>query len=147
MTPSPNWRDRFMALAAELCRARGEDPPSQRCDPEQPLQIRLQLDGVAFEVLHMNAIGERSERFELRCRFGSVPYQQEEVALRQALETNLHLGRLQAGIFCLDEKSNELVLSLQQSLRHASGEKLLSELGDMAAMATQWRRIHCPAMV
>lgn len=144
MSPTPNWRDRFIGLAAELCLARGEEPVSRHGSPEAPMQLHVEIDKVNVDVLHRNA---NDDRFELRCRFGRVPDQQEEQVLRQALEINLHLGRMQAGIFGLDVQRNELVLSMQQSLHQASGESLSSSLADIVAMVAAWRHIHQQAVV
>lgn len=142
MPPSPSWRDRFIDLAAELCRALGETIPLHRTDPELALRLRLQVDGVAFEALHAGGSDSGTDRFVLHCRFGPLPEQDQTRALQHALESNRDLNRWQAGIFGLDVETDELVLSTQQALHGADAGALLRALQDLAAMAKAWRQAH-----
>lgn len=146
MTPSPSWRDRFVDLAAELCRALGEALPLHHTDPDRPLRLRVQVDGVAFEALHAAATGSNNDRFVLHSRFGRLPELDQDAALQQALEANRDLSRWQAGLFGWDAETDELVLSTHQSLHNADGAALLQVLTDLAAMATAWCRVHHPDM-
>lgn len=144
MPPSPNWRDRFIDLVAELCRARGEPMPPVHADTAPSLCVSLQVDGVDFEALHLDSGDECADRFLLRCRFGSIPPCEVEATLRGALEMNHELGRLQVGTFGLNEDHDELVFCTQQSLHEIDTASLLQGLRDIAPSAMAWRRQHPP---
>lgn len=146
MPPSPSWRDRFIDLAAELRHARGETAPTQHADTGQALRLSLRVDGIDFEAVHQAPEGPQCPWFLLRCRFGPIPDTHTEASLRQALEMNFDLARLQVGGFGLDADSNELVFSSPQALQGADGALLLQGLSGIAALATQWRRAQHPSM-
>lgn len=146
MSPSPSWRDRFIDLAAELCRARGEPPPPRPVDTGSALQLSLRVDGVDFDALHLDNGDETGDRCMLQCRFGPLPQCNQEAALRQALEMNLTLNRLQVGAFGLNEAADVLVFSTQQSLQDVDAAALLQGLREIAPLVNQWRQQHHPAM-
>ena len=139
MSPSPCWRDRFVDLAAELCRALGDTEPLPHTDADQPLRLRLRIQGVDFEAWHEPGPGAQAERFVLHCRFGVPAVAHEERALRQALETNRDLGRWQSGLFGLDDQTQELVLSTHRSLRDADAALLVEAMNELAQVARAWR--------
>lgn len=145
MNPSPNWRDRFIDLAAELCRARGEAPPHAHSDEDHALRLALHVDGVEFEALHPPAQAFGADRFLLRCPFGPVPDDAERT-LRQALEMNFELCRLQVGGFGFDADTQELVFCTPQSLHDADGGTLLVGLQNIAALALVWRQTIQPPL-
>lgn len=144
MTPTPNWRDRFIDLAAELCRARGEPEPPRHSDPDRAAHLRLSIDGVDFEALHPAQQDGYADRFLLRCRFGRVG-ERDEGALRQALEMNFALARSQVGAFGWDADTRELVFCTPQSLQDAAGDSFLTGLRNIAGLALVWQQTNPPA--
>lgn len=142
-TPLPNWRGRFIDLAAELCRARGEPEPHLHKDADQALHLHLRVHGIDFEALHPAEQEGPTDRFLLRCRFGRVPDHAEH-ALRQALEMNFGLCRLQMGGFGFDADTQELVYCTPQCLQDANGSTLLEGLQHMAQLALAWRQTNPP---
>lgn len=142
MNPSPNWRDRFVDLAAELCRARGEAPPNHEPGTGHCLRLQLCIDGVAFDALHFDTDDDSADRILVQCRFGTVPDALHDQALELALQMNVGLGRTHAGVFGYDEDSQELIFCTLQSLREVRHQDLLRGLGQIAALALQWQQNH-----
>lgn len=143
MNRSRHGRDRFVDLAAELCRACGEPEPQLHDGADQALYLCLRVDGIRFEALHPAEQEGHADRFLLRCRFGPVP-EHGERALREALEMNLGLCRLQVGGFGFDADTQELVFCAPQSLQDADGSTLLEGLQNMARLALAWRQTNPP---
>jgi hypothetical protein len=142
MTPSPNWRDRFIDLAAELCRARGEPAPQAQARDGHCLRLSLAIDGVVFDALHIDADDESAERILVQCRFGSLPATLHDEAPQLALQMNVGLNRSLAGVFGLDEEHDELIFCTQQNLNELRHEELLDGMSRIAALALQWRAHH-----
>lgn len=142
MHPSPNWRDRFIDLAEELCRARGEPRPPAETFTGRSLRLQLSIDGVDFDAVHLDSDDECAERFLLRCRFSAATDTLHEEALRLALQMNVDLCRTLAGVFGLDEEHQQLIFCTQQSLRHAKCEDVLHGMGKIAELAQRWRNAH-----
>ncbi|HSX93533.1 MAG TPA: CesT family type III secretion system chaperone [Hydrogenophaga sp.] len=140
MPLSPTWRDRFVDLAAELCRARGEAEPIHHADAHQALQLSLWVDGMRFDALHPDIDDETGDRIVLQGRLGPLPGTPQDALWRAALAANLALCRQQAGAFGWDESREELVFSAHRSLGDMDGTGLLRDLGDIAAHLAGWRQ-------
>ncbi|KWT92119.1 MULTISPECIES: CesT family type III secretion system chaperone [unclassified Variovorax] len=136
------WREQFIDLALELRRQAGKPAASFQDAPDAPIGMKFHLDGVLFQVTHLDGTGTAADRFLLRCHFGPMPADQMDDALEQALSLNLGMARSGSGVLGIDESLDHLVYSCFVSLRGATHENISEALGDLARLAHEWRAAH-----
>ncbi|VTU35625.1 CesT family type III secretion system chaperone [Variovorax sp. PBL-E5] len=134
-----NWRGRFISLAEDVCRERGEPAMAVVDDPDNYLLLDLEVDGMTFHILHFP---DAMERLVVHCRLGTVPAAQDTGILAGALMSNMPLAYSHAGMFAVDTKTDELVYSTVESLRELTAEQLLRNISTMVTAAEPWSR-HC----
>jgi hypothetical protein len=133
------WRDQFIDLALELRRQAGKPAASFQDTLNAPIGMRFHLDGVLFQVTHLDGTGTDADRFLLRCHLGPLVMDQVDDALEQALSLNLGLARSRSGVLGIDESVDHLVYSCFVSLRGATHENISETLGELARFAHEWR--------
>jgi hypothetical protein len=76
----------------------------------------------------------------MQCRFGTVPDDDVDRVLGQALVANSVLARLQAGMFSLDVADRSLMFSCVQPLAATHAVELAAALHRIAEAASTWRQ-------
>jgi hypothetical protein len=136
------WREQFIDLALELRRQAGKPAASFQDAPDAPIGMKFHVDGVLFQVTHLDGTDTAADRFLLRCHFGPLAMDRVDEALEQALSLNLGMARSGSGVLGIDETVNHLVYSCFVSLRGATHENISETLGELARLAHEWRAAH-----
>ena len=95
------WRLAFIELADDLHRHLELTMPAVPDAADQALTLDITWRGAAFS-LHHGDPDDTVGRMRMQCRFGTVPDDDVDRVLGQALVANSVLARLQAGMFSLD---------------------------------------------
>lgn len=130
-----DWRKRFIALAEDVCRLRGQPAVAIVDDPDNYLSMEIPMEGQDFEILHFP---EAPERLVVHCRMGAVASARRLDILKSSLAMNSHLARSHAGMFAVDPETDTLVYSTFQSLRELTAEQLVEELAAIPAVTVPW---------
>lgn len=132
---SPDWRQRFIWLAEDVCRLHGQPAAMIVDDPDNYLSMSVAVDGTAFDVLHFP---EDPERLVVHCKVGAVPKTHHTDVLKNSLATNMHLAWSHTGMFALDTDSDELIYSTFEPLHGLTAEQLMHNMAAMAGAAGPW---------
>ncbi|MDR6536918.1 CesT family type III secretion system chaperone [Variovorax soli] len=136
------WRSQFIDLALDLRRQAGKPAASFQDDPDSPLGMKFHMDGVLFEMTHLEGMGATADRFLVQCHFGPLVMDQIADALQHALVLNLDMARSGSGVLGIDESLNHLVYSCFVSLHGATSENISEALRDLARLAHEWRAVY-----
>ena len=133
------WREQFIDLALELRRQAGKPAASFQDAADAPIGMKFHLEGVLFQVTHLDGTGTAGDCFLLRCHFGPLVMDQVDEALEQALSLNLGMARSGCGVLGIDESVDHLVYSCFVSLHGTTLEDLSEALRHLARLAHEWR--------
>lgn len=140
LAPPPHasrfWRGRFVELAEQLYRELGHPLPSVAQDPDVPIGVELEIDGLLCEVSHLPL--ERPDQLAIAC---SLPLEPERIrldVLASLLRANQELLQI-GGSLSVDPDSGDLVYAVRRAIEGLQALDLLVLAADMAARARAWQ--------
>lgn len=137
MTDSYQWRRRFIDLVEDVFRDLGFPPPAMTHDPNTPLAMEIEVEGISFEVVHTP--DQRPDHLLIECNFGHPPDERLAPALKRLMEVNLIMAREHQASFGADPKTNAVIFTSSEKIEESSARKLMDEMRALAERAKEWR--------
>jgi hypothetical protein len=138
-------RQTFVDLIDDLHRHLGLQMPDVPDATGQPLTLDLTWNGEDFTLQHVDP-SATAGCMRVQCRFGTVPEDDMDRILAQALAANSALARQQAGMFALDVADRGMVFSFIQPLAATHAADLTAAMRRIAQAAQSWRQRNACAL-
>lgn len=139
---TPNWRERFLEIAAGVRQQLGQPAQRSASEPAMPAEFTFSLNGVSFDALHLPDGEIDTHQLLLQCRLGVPDASGGSNPLQLALQANQTMARTRSGVLGLDPATQELVIGMKQSLRGLTVDDLCEGARHMASVVNQWRSMH-----
>ena len=142
MLPDINlWRRKFIDLAEDVCRLQGIPAPPLLEGFDKSLIVSVNVNGVVVNVIHADP-DDTIGRLLLQCRIAGMQDPHSGDAIRKALMLNHHLAHNLAGMYALDESTEELVYCHQMPLAHVNAQELMEVISATTATAVVLQHGH-----
>jgi hypothetical protein len=137
VTKDYRWRRRFIELVEEVFRELGFDPPAMTHDPDTPLVMDLELEGISFEVLHHPQ--QHFDHCLIEVNHGVLAEDIAEAVLMRLLSENLAMARDFSDRYAANVKTDNILYCYAVPLEGMHGAELLAGMRAAAADAKAWR--------
>jgi hypothetical protein len=137
VTQDYRWRRRFIEVVEEVFRELGFEPPPMTHDPDTPLVMDLELEGVTFEALHHPR--QHVDHCLIEVNHGALGDEIAEGALMRLLSQNLAMARNFGDRYAGNVKTDAILYCYAVALEGMHGAELLAGMRAAAARAKAWR--------
>ncbi|MBK4733240.1 type III secretion system chaperone family protein [Noviherbaspirillum pedocola] len=137
MTQSYHWRRKFIEVVEEVFRDLGFEPPPMTHDPDTPLVMDLELEGITFEVLHHPK--QHADHCLVEVNYGELTEDIAPDVLMRLLSENLGMARSFGDRYAANVKSNSILYCYAVPLEGAHGSELLASMRTAAARSKEWQ--------
>jgi hypothetical protein len=137
VTQEYRWRRKFIEVVEEVFRELGFEPPPMTHDPDTPLVMDLELEGVSFEVLHHPK--QNADHCLIEVNYGELDDDIAPEVLMRLFTENLAMARNFGDRYAANVKSDVILYCYAVPLDGLRGPQLLSGMRTAASRAKEWR--------
>lgn len=137
-----SWRKQFVELSEGIFRELGFPPPAMLHEDSLPLAMELEVDGLAFELLHTPSF--QPQRILISCRIGELPEDNAVPMLSSLLKSNLVGVRKFKFWFGIHPEAAEILRLEYRELADIQPISLLEHLKQIAREFSGWSEGHMP---
>jgi hypothetical protein len=131
------WRRRFIDVVEEVFRELGFEPPPMTHDPDTPLVMDLELEGISFEVLHHPK--QNPDHCLIEVNYGTLDEGIAEETLMRLFAESLEMARGFGDRYAANVKTDVILYCYAVPLDGMHGPQLLSGMRTAAERAKDWR--------
>jgi hypothetical protein len=135
---APREPQRFATVVRDIYALLGLDAPAGPA-LDQATAIELEIDGISLLLEHQP---DRPALAFGYCRFGALPAQGAEAALRRLMKANLGLTDAGMGAFGMEDGQDDIVYAFTLPLMDIAAADILGSLQRVAVQALDWRASH-----